>query len=139
MSIEAGNPNITSQRHEVAAGIVKHIFASENGKTMTVSVFPDTTVWPKPCALTLIENGPDHVPVPGTTTALYKAAREAMQEEADASGNDILYLLTTESPVMKKWALGAGSEVFAWDKRPDQVPQGRLQLATYIRPRVLEE
>jgi len=139
MSVEFHDSGIRQTRSEPSIGEVRHQLETPNGKKMRVTIYNKSSSWPKPCAITYVENGPNHIRVPGTTTQLYAAAKELIQDEATVMGGDILYMLSTESEEMKRWALGPGMELFRWDKTPQEIPSGRMRLSTYISPRNLEQ
>ncbi len=82
--------------------------------------------------------------IPGTTTALYRAAKKVMEVEATNLGAPIKYTFRTDNDALIKWALDPdkGRAIFFWDEiidRRDQDYQGRDHLfvaSTSIQPRI---
>lgn len=67
------------------------------------------------CRATLCASNVDGAEnVPGSTTAVYRAARELMQEESRRRGADIDYTFSTSSGGMAYWAKHEGRQLFGW-------------------------
>lgn len=89
-----------------------HYLLEYGGKYLILSFRPDRDE----VGTYLKNNGKEKKPQ--ETTLLYTAAKKMIQQRADESGRQFIYILTTTSPVMKKWAAGRGSEIFDWDPEP---------------------
>ena len=53
---------------------------------------------------------------PGETTALYRGARELMQNMANETGSPFRYVFTTGNPRMIEWGMITGNEIFGWEE-----------------------
>ncbi len=52
---------------------------------------------------------------PGETTALYRRARQLMQQRANQTGRPLRYVFKTDIPKMVEWGKTTGMEIFGWE------------------------
>lgn len=64
--------------------------------------------------------------VENETTELYREAKRLIQEYANTYNKSVYYRFHTVYPVMAKWALTKGKEVFDWTFISDKDPDGPL-------------
>ncbi len=136
MSLERALPPVTPKGPFLSSRKDRrdYAFTVRGGRRLTLSLYNTATPDKSNFANSHISNLREHTKEPGSTTALYVAAKTVIQTEADSLGAGIRYSLDTSSPAIKAWALSTGAEIFHWDTIPSEPLPDVLRLQTTIYP-----